>query len=237
MADFGVMEILSVASTAFSVVGGFTDAANAKATAEAQQRMYNMQAEQARLVGERNALILEDQKKNEALQQEAAANSAAATGQRAAIEERRKLQLAQSRARAVGANNTGDTLDPTSLDITTTLEGEGTYNALTQLYAGNTEAQSQNYGATLSRYEGATGGAMTRYGAEQDAQNLIYRGNVARAEGSMAATKARIGAMGSLFSGGSSLMSKYAPSAAKTTSNVGWVDWNDGGSTYYGGYR
>lgn len=229
--------IMTVASTAFTVMGSLSDAANAKASSRAQQNILNMQAAQAKLVSDRNATMLQDQKNYDAAQQESQANSAAATGQRASIEEQRKMRLAQSRAQAVGAASGAGALDPTALNIDSKIAGEGTYNALTQLYAGDTEAQSLKTGAALSRYEGKTGAEMTRYGGAQDAQNLIYQGNVARAEGNMAAQSARMKAAGSLFSGASnmSMMSKYSPtSSSAPKAGTGWVDWNNGGSTYYG---
>src|SRR3990167_7183980 len=104
--------VMSVASTAFQVVGGFQDAANAKASAQAQQNIYNMQAQQAQAVAERNATMQQDQANYDAANMEAQGKSAAATAQRAAMMEQQKKRLAQSRAQAVGAASGAGALDP-----------------------------------------------------------------------------------------------------------------------------
>lgn len=70
------------------------------------------------------------------------AGSERATSQRAAIEERRRADIVQSRARAVSAASGAGATDPTVLKIMDDLSAEGEYRALTRTYEGETAAQS-----------------------------------------------------------------------------------------------
>ena len=223
----GITTLISVASTAFSFFGGMQEASAAEAQAKQQQAIYNMQAQQAQVVAERNALIMEDQAKYEAAQMEAQGKSEQATAQRAAIEERRRKRVVQSKAQMLSASSGAGALDPGALDIVGDLEGEGEYNALAALYSGESAASALRSGATLRRYEGTEGAKMTRYGGLAEAQLLKYQGDVARSQGKMQASQARMSAYGSLAKGATSLSSKYAP---KTES----INWNP---APYGPYR
>lgn len=65
-----------------------------------------------------------------------------ATAQRAAIEERRRAGLLESRARAVAAKSGGGVSDPSVIDLIGDISAEGEYRALTRMYEGETAAQS-----------------------------------------------------------------------------------------------
>lgn len=207
-----VMMIASIASTAFEFVGGMQQASAMEQQGAMQQQIYNMHAQQAQAVSERNALIMRDQAAYDAARLEEQGRSEQATAQRAAIEERRRKRLTQSRAQAVGAASGAGALDPTMLDIAGELEEEGEYNAMSRLFEGDTAAQGLRNSANLRQYEGRTGSAMELYSGRTQADLLRYQGSVSRAESKLAASNARMKAGGSLFSGGSNLYNKYAPS-------------------------
>lgn len=203
--------IATIASTAFSFIGGLQEAAAAEAMGEQQQAIANMQAQQTRAVAERNALIMEDQAKYDAARMEEQGRAEQATAQRAAIEERRRKLLTQSRAQAVAGASGAGALDPTVLDIASDIEGEGEYNALAALYQGDSASNYLKSGAALRKYEGVEGAKMTRYGGASQSDLLKFQGATAKAEGDLAASQARMKAVGSLFKGGSDMYSKYAP--------------------------
>lgn len=68
-----------------------------------------------------------------------------ASGQRAAIEERRRATLVDSRVRALAASSGGGVSDPTVMNIRADIGAEGEYRALTQQYGADTQAQSLEY--------------------------------------------------------------------------------------------
>lgn len=189
-----------------------------------QQAILDMQARNAKAVAERNAQIQLDQANYEAARLREQGGQETAKSQREAEILRRQKKLAQSTAIARGAANSGDTLDPTSLDIYSGLEGEGEYNALSALYEGKSAGAFYNTSANLKEYEGKTTSDMTLYGGQTEAQLLRAQGATAAYEGSLRANSARRNAAGSIFSGGSSLLDKYAPK--KNT-----IYWNQGGTS------
>lgn len=67
---------------------------------------------------------------------------AAAIAQRRANVERRRAEIQASRAKAVAAATGGATDDPGVVDTLNTLDAQGEYNALSQLYTGNTRRSS-----------------------------------------------------------------------------------------------
>lgn len=90
----------------------------------------------------------------EANQMETQAGQVRAQSQRAAVEDRRQGRLAQSRAQALAAASGAGATDPTVLNIIGDLEKEGEYRALSDLYAGDSQAQSLEYGAKVRRKTG-----------------------------------------------------------------------------------
>lgn len=77
-----------------------------------------------------------------------------ASSQRQAIEERRKADLAISRARAIAAGSGGSATDPTVMKIYNDLASEGEYNALSALYEGDEAATGLRMQGAAARYEG-----------------------------------------------------------------------------------
>ena len=120
----------TVVSAAGSVASGISQSRNIKAAGRAQQQEAQFRAEQGRV---------------NAGQQRASA-------QRAAIEDRRRGRLAQSRAISLGAAGGGSTED-----IVGTLGGLGAfseYNALSSLFEGEESARQLEAGADLALFEG-----------------------------------------------------------------------------------
>lgn len=90
----------------------------------------------------------------EARQREKQANEARAVGQKRMFEQRRQTDLAQSRLRAVAASTTGDTTDPTVMNLAQGIEGRGEYNALTEFAMGENRARGFEDMASAARYKG-----------------------------------------------------------------------------------
>jgi hypothetical protein len=120
------------------------------------------------------------QAKLEAKQMEIAAGQERAASQRAAFEERRQSRIVLSNAQAAAAASGAGTTDPSVLNITSSLAGEGEYRALTRMYEGEQSARNYETSAGFRRYEGK-----------------------------QAARAGRIGAMTTLLEGGSSLYQRY----------------------------
>lgn len=89
-----------------------------------------------------------------ATQDIAAANNAASTGQRNAIEQQKLATAQKSRARAVAAAGGVEATSPSIVTNESNIAGQGEYNALSALYEGNTKAQQYSTQATLSKWEG-----------------------------------------------------------------------------------
>lgn len=160
--------IASVGSTAMGVVGSFQQAAGIKAAGKAQLQEAQYRAAQGRQI----------------------AGQERASGQRQAIEDRRKGRLAQSRAIALSAAGGGTTGDVS--DIIGDLGTESEYSALTSLFESNDRASQLESGADLALYEG-----RNAYSA-------------AKANASTVKMKAIGDAAGTLFS-------KYAPTGGGET--------------------
>jgi hypothetical protein len=91
----------------------------------------------------------------EAGQMEHNAKEARAASQRDAMEQRRRAEVAQSRALAVAAASGAGALDPTVIDLIGDIEAEGDLNARTALYAGEERGKGMEAQAGARRYEGA----------------------------------------------------------------------------------
>lgn len=122
MAGLSFAAIASIASTAVSV-------ASSVEAGKSADRRAQFEAEQ-----------LEDN-----------AKASNAMAQREAIEERRRVRLAQSRVQALAG---GSGLDAGIVDLDSDLEEEGEYRAMTALYDGGQRATSYSNQASATRYEG-----------------------------------------------------------------------------------
>lgn len=95
-------------------------------------------------------------------------NNTMASGERAATEERKQAQLAQSRAVALAAGSGAGASDPTVTNILGNLAGEGEYNALSQLFNAQSESASdQNQINALKAGVSATASATRTAGLLQ----------------------------------------------------------------------
>lgn len=81
------------------------------------------------------------------------ANEDAAVGQRAAITQSRKTDLAISRARALGASSGTEATSPTQVGIEQDLAQQGGYNALSALYEGMARSQTDEYQSELDLFK------------------------------------------------------------------------------------
>lgn len=136
-----------------------------------------------------------------------------AKAQRASQEQRRQAALVSSRARAVAGASGGGVTDPTVVDITSELAGEGERRALTAMYEGEDRARG-----VISQ------GASDAYSAREQGRQGFMSG------------------MTSVLSGATSLFGKYgAPAAsAPRASDIIWDDpsqskWR--GNVFYGSTR
>ena len=89
-----------------------------------------------------------------ATQMDRNALAAEATSQRQAIEERRKSEVLQSRARAVAAAGGGTTTDIGVSDILAKIDAAGEFNALASLFEGSEQAAGLRTKAAATRFEG-----------------------------------------------------------------------------------
>jgi hypothetical protein len=224
---------LAIASTAFTFASGMQQASAQEDAGKQQQAIYEMQAQNAQAVATRNAQIITDQSSYQAALQEQQAGQERGASQREALQERQRRDLALSRARAVGAASTGDTLDPTSLNVTGDLYAQGELNALNALWSGESAATGLETQAGLTKYEGKTKADMTRYGGAVDSQLLNYQGQNSAYEGKQAASATRMKTYGTAFGSlaGNDLLNKYAPykpgvSPTQTLSGGNKITWN-----------
>jgi hypothetical protein len=127
-----------------------------------QENAYAGMGEAQRIAAERQAQ-----------QMEMNAGQERARAQRLAANERKRADIVGSRVQALSAASGAGALDPTILDLTTDIEGEGEYRALTQIYAGEERATGLEYGAAGRRYEGESA-----YVAGQTRKRQAYVGAV-----------------------------------------------------------
>lgn len=136
------------------------------------------------------------------------ANTALASGQAQAIEERRQIGIINSRALAVAAAG-GGAKDPTVINMIARNAAYGSYRAALSLYQGQDRART----------------------LRMQAAGRTYEGEVALQTGEAKQAAYRTAAAGSVIKGATSLYTKYgmtpAPSGGSLT-NVG----SDAGSTY-----
>lgn len=91
--------------------------------------------------------------RNEALQAQQKANEDAAIGERAAITEQRKTDLALSRARAVGAAGGTDAASPSQVTLEGQIAQQGGYNAMSALYEGLSKSAADTAQADIDLFK------------------------------------------------------------------------------------
>jgi hypothetical protein len=175
----------AVAATVGKVVGGVL-----------QYEGYNQAAEGARVAASRKKMAATF----EAEQLEQQAGQAIAASQRDALEERRKADLAASRALALAAASGGGASDTTVVNLIAGLKGEGAYRSAVAIYRGEDQARKMRMGAQGKRFEGA----------------------VAEEGGQFESAAYKTMAMASLFDIGSSLATRYGGSSSGGTTSKGY---------------
>lgn len=144
----GASSFLTLASTGLSLVGTLA-AAGGQADAGA---------------AERNAAYFRAQQEERNAQEERAAS------QRRAISKRNQVGSAQSTLLARAAASGGGADDPTIISLATGIEGEGEYQALSEMYLGENRARGLEDQAMASRM---TGDAAYRAGQTRSTATLI----------------------------------------------------------------
>ena len=124
--------ILMAASTVVSMQGAAQQGRAAAAQGKAEQQLRDYESAQL---------------SHQAVQEQALA-------QRAAINVRRKADLAQSRLQAVAAASGASASDPTIIDLAQDIEGQGEYDVATALYNGDERAYNLQMGSALKQYQG-----------------------------------------------------------------------------------
>ena len=199
---------LMAAATAISAAGQMAAASQQEAMGRAQQAQAQAQAQYTRRLAEINAQNIEREAEWNAARLEEQGVQEQASAQRAAIEANRQKRLALSSAMARQAA-TGGGLDPTSLNLYTTIEQVGVMEAMTALYTGDAAAGTLNTQAALTRHTGASEAEMTRYTGAAQADTLSYQGAIASYEAKNKAASMRLSAVGSAISGAADFGTKY----------------------------
>ena len=123
----------------------------------------------------------------QATQLDQQAGQSIASSQIAALDQARQGRLLASRALAVAAASGGGATDPTITRLISNIAGESAYRSATALYQGEDRARLLRMEADAKRYEG----------------------DLAVQSGDAKASAYRSAAIGSLFSAGGTLFSKY----------------------------
>lgn len=166
------------------------------------------------------------------LEQQAGATIAAA--QRNALDEQRQTKLVESRAIALAAAGGGSASDPTVINMVARISGEGAYRQMAAVYQGAEQARLLKLGAAAKRYEGDI--AVTQAEGEAQAYEIAAAGARTKAGAYGLASDAAnvkgeaygISGVGSLLSGGGSLLSKYGgkgPTASSPAISDSWLDF------------
>lgn len=173
--------IVGAVGAATQLFGGLQQASAIRAAGKAQQAQAEYRAKQAQI----------------------AAGQERASGQRASIEQGRRLRLAQSEALASGAAS-GRVGDGSFLNVMSALESEGRYAKDFALF------QSED----------------AAVGLEQQSDLLKYEGQNARIAANTEARSKTVGTLASTAMNAGTLFSKYG-------GNSETVNWNDGTSGTY----
>jgi hypothetical protein len=201
--------VLSIASTAFSFIGGQQESAALKQQGVMAQNIANAQADYTLRVAKANALITQNKAKYDAARLREDALQSEAVAQREAASKRKEKMLAISSAQARAGAGGGGTTDPTTLSILEDIEEVGTLNALNALFDGQSAASILRSQASLTEHEGDVSSAMTLYQGDIDAQLTRYGGSVSRTNYSNAATTARYKSYGGLLGDSLDIATKY----------------------------
>lgn len=124
-------------------------------------------------------------------QADIAANNAMGAAERKSIDTRRQTNLVQSRLQALSAAG-GGASDPTVVNLSSNIAGEGEYRALTDLYNGQTQAD-----------------------------DLTNKGNIALYEGKAKKSASKMAALGTILGTGGSLFAKYGGGGMGSSSGFG----------------
>lgn len=208
---------MTALSAVQSIQGGNAQAAAIKAAGRDQQTIANYQAGLA----EREGVVRQNEAKYRADQGKVLAGQQRATAQRGAIEQKRRGDLASSKALAMGAASGG-----TVSDFYGTIAGigaESEYAQMASLFEGEDSARGLESQAALDLYEGdeairtsKANAAGMRAGGEMAMSTAKTNASSAKRAGYQSA----MSSVGSFMTsyGGSSLMNKYAP-ATETWAN------------------
>ncbi len=161
--------VATIASTAFSFIGGMQQAAQ-------QEKLAKVQARNAEAIAEHNAMIQERTAEHNAKLAEQQAGQEQAKSQAEAERLRKQKRFAQSRATAIQGASGAGVFDPSALNILSELEEEGELNALNALASGDSAASILNQQAALDRFMGASGAQSSRFGGAVTAQNTLFEG-------------------------------------------------------------
>lgn len=131
-----IAPMLTIASTALSVVGQISQANQAKKSADFESAQFQEQA-----------------------------NEANAAASRKAASDIRMGGLAMSRARAVSAGDGGTATDPTAVNLEENISGQSEYNALTDLWSGSAEAAGLKTRANAAEASGQNAQSAGYFGA------------------------------------------------------------------------
>lgn len=126
-----------------------------------------------------------------AQQQEAAAQEARAAASRAAQDKRHETALLQSKLQARAAASGGGADDPTIVNLAEDLGGRGEYDALMEMYKGESRARSLENQAAGDRYSGTVG--ISEAETKRKIANLNAIGTIIGGATSMAKTAGRFG--------------------------------------------
>ena len=208
---------LAVVSPIMTLFAGMQQASAQEKQGQRQQQIANQQAEQTRLVAERNALVVTQQAEHKATGLKAQGIQEQASAQRGFIEQRRQTRLQQSRAIAVAGASGGGVGDPTTLDVYGGIAQEGQFAAETALFEGDSAASLLNSQAALALYEGEQNSTNILYGGESQASLTEYGGAMSAYEGKVKASNTRTAAIASAATqGAKTLAGKYAPSGSQS---------------------
>ena len=205
----GAAAALAGAGLALTVFSGFQQASAMEAQGRRQQEIAAQQAEQTRLVAERNALITQQNAEARAKELKRKAGQEQAASQRKMIEARRQGNLRLSRARAVAGASGAGVADPTALDIYGGIAQETDFQAGTALFEGESAANLLRTQAAVTIYEGERKSEMLLYEGAQQADLATYQGQMANFSAQSQASAKRMSTIGNAAMQAGTFAMKY----------------------------
>lgn len=219
----GQLALMAI-GTGISFISSMQQASAQEDYGKAQQDIANRQAENARVIAERNAVIRSDEAKYAGARGREQAVQEEAVALKRARETRRQTDQRVSGARAAaGASGGGGS---SVFDLIDDIVETGELNAGMDLFEGRSRASLLRSEAGLVEYEGTRDAEMIRYGGATDSSLIRSQGSLARFDSNIKASATRSSAYADLFSGGMDISSKYKPKAET-------IRWNQGGSSYW----